>query len=63
VKSLKVTTTDGQVHVFEGSADEVDTVRRCLTDLGRPGCAPWVRLVNRQGRHVIVYAGSVRSVK
>jgi hypothetical protein len=62
VKRLRVETRDGQVHVFEGDNDEIDTVREHLDALGRRGAPAYARLVNREGRRVIVYAGSVRKV-
>jgi hypothetical protein len=56
VKCLKVTTVDGQVHVFEGDADEIDTVKRKLGRLRR-GMDSYVILVNRQGKRVCVFPG------
>jgi hypothetical protein len=60
VKTLKVVTRDGQVHVFEGDKDELATLRYRLSDMGH---APYLRLVNREGRVVTIYNGSIGSVK
>ena len=59
VKTLTVTTHDEQKHVFEGDKDEIDTVREKLTT----GTSSVVWLVNRQGKRVPIFRGSVRSIR
>lgn len=58
---LRIETSDGQVHVFEGSKDEISTVRERLLRV-RDGSDPHVDLVNRQGRRVRVHAGRIEGL-
>jgi hypothetical protein len=56
VKAIKVTTSDGQVHVFEGDKDEIDAVKYKL-DRVRRGMDSYATLVNREGKKVYVFPG------
>lgn len=62
MKTLVVETHDGQRHAFEGSRKDMADLRDKLRALDR-GMSPYVRLVNREGRVVLVYRGSVRRTR
>jgi hypothetical protein len=57
-----IETHDGQVQVFEGSRGDMADIRRRLKALDT-GMSPYITLVNKEGRAVLVYRGSVRRTR